>query len=512
MNSTVISSFQKMIDVNIPIIYIHDYDFVRIDELIRQVVGGKKVFEWNPATGTTDFITKFPKGFGEKQTLDSFLQEKYSEEEAKEKYLVLREVQDFIEEPKVKTLLALMSQRRLYDREYDTTIIIVSSVLRVPQEIEKYVSYLEIDFPNEEEINRLIDEHIEVNYYDKSKFKEEDREKLMPSLKGLTAYEIDRMLDMAMSSNGSLSAEDTEMILRQKKQMVKKSGLLELIDTPENLDSIGGMDALKTYLTNKAKVVKRIADARRYGVAIPKGVFIVGMPGCGKSLCAKASAALFESPLLKLDMGSMMGKYVGESEANLRKAIRIAEAAAPCVLWIDEIEKGFSGVGGNNDILTRMFGYFLSWMQDKTSSVYVIATANNADALPPELKRKGRFDEIFCVNLPTPGEREAIFKVHLSKRERKGCIKEAIEYKQLVATTNGFNGADIESVVNEAIEESFLEEKPSLSTDKLIEIANKTVSISKSCKQQIENMKKAFAENSFKDATTGKITNSSNKE
>lgn len=496
-----------MIDVNTPIIYIHDYDFVRVDELIRQVVAEKKVFEWNPVTGVTDFHTKMPKGFGEVQSLENFLQEKYSEEVAKEKYLVLKEAQDFIEEPKVKALLLLMSQRRLYDREYDTTIIIVSSVLRVPQEIEKYVSYLEMDFPNEEEINRLIDEHIEVNFYDKSKFKEEDQEKLMPSLKGMTAFEIDRMLDMAMSSNGSLSAEDTEMILRQKKQMVKKSGLLELIDTPENLDSIGGMDALKKYLTNKANVVKRMADARRYGVSVPKGVFIVGMPGCGKSLCAKASAALFESPLLKLDMGSMMGKYVGESEANLRKAIRIAEAAAPCILWIDEIEKGFSGVGGNNDIMTRMFGYFLSWMQDKTSSVYVIATANNADALPPELKRKGRFDEIFCVNLPNDEERKAIFNVHLNKKEQKGCVKETIDYQRLASATSGFNGADIESVVNEAIEESFLEEKESLTTQKLIDIANKTVSVSKSCKKQIENMKKAFAENCFKDATTGQITN-----
>ena len=131
-------------------------------------------------------------------------------------------------------------------------------------------------------------------------------------------------------------------------------------------------------------LVKQLAEAQKFGVSVPKGVFIVGMPGCGKSLCAKASAALFDAPLLKLDMGSMMGKYVGESESNLRKAIKIAEAAAPCVLWIDEIEKGFSGVGGNNDIMTRMFGYFLSWMQDKKSSVYVIATANNADALPPE--------------------------------------------------------------------------------------------------------------------------------
>lgn len=507
MNSQVVSSLRKMVDVNTPIIYINDFDFVRADEIIRSVIAGKRVLEWNPATGTTDFHTKAPRGFGDMQPLDSLLLEKYSEDVAKEQYLVLKEIQDYLDDPKVKSLLLLMSQRRLYDREYDTTIIIVSSILKVPHEIEKYVSFLEIDFPDEDEINRLIDEHIEVNYYDKSKFRDEDREKLMPSLKGMSAFEIDRILDVAMSSNGSLSAEDTEMILRQKKQMVKKSGLLELIDTPECLDSIGGMDALKTYLTAKSKVMRNIAEARRYGVSVPKGVFIVGMPGCGKSLCAKASATLFEAPLLKLDMGSMMGKYVGESEGNLRKAIRIAEAAAPCVLWIDEIEKGFSGVGGSNDIMTRMFGYFLSWMQDKTSSVYVIATANNAESLPPELKRKGRFDEIFCVNLPNRSEREAIFKVHLNRRDRKGCMKEDVDYNTLANATQGFNGADIESVVNEAIEKSFLDGQPSLLTDRLIEIARQTVSISQSCKKQIDNMNKVFAESSFKDATTGKITN-----
>ena len=354
------------------------------------------MFEWNPATGTTNFKTKECQGLGDKDTLEFFLKEKYTvESNLKEKFLVLKDIQDFIEEPAIKTLLQLIAQRKLYDREYNTTVIIVSSVLKVPQELEKYVSYLEIPFPNEDEINQLIDEHIEVNCYDN--FKNEDRKKLMPSLKGMTSFEIDRMLDMAMSSNGSLSAEDTEMILQQKKSMVKKSGLLELIDTPASLKDIGGLDALKDYLQNKSKVITDLPKAQEFGVSIPKGVIIVGMPGCGKSLCAKASAALFNTPLLKLDMGSMMGKYVGESEGNLRKAIKIAEAAAPCVLWIDEIEKAFSGVGGNNDIMTRMFGYFLSWMQEKQSSVYVIATANNADNLPPELKRKGRFDEIFCV-------------------------------------------------------------------------------------------------------------------
>lgn len=395
-----------------------------------------------------------------------------------------------------------MAQRRLYDLEFNTTIFIVSSVLKVPQEIEKYVSFLEIPFPDEKEINRLIDEHVEVNCY--SQLSAEDREKLIPSLKGMTVFEIDRVLDMAMSQNGSLSAEDKEMILLQKKQMVKKSGLLELIDTPEKLENIGGLGALKEYLKKKAKIMHQLPKAEKFGVSIPKGVFIVGMPGCGKSLCAKATASLFETPLLKLDMGSMMGKYVGESESNLRKAIKIAEAAAPCVLWIDEIEKGFSGIGGHNDILTRMFGYFLSWMQDKKSSVYVIATANNADALPPELKRRGRFDEIFCVNLPNEEEREAIFDVHISKRKnngRKREIKKDTNFTNLINETKGFNGADIESVVNEALEEAFLQNQSELTVKMLREVANRTNSISKNCKTQIEEMKKAFKENNFKDAT-----------
>lgn len=502
MNKIVISDFQKMIDVNTPIIYINDYDFVRIDEIIVEIVGNSKVFEWNPATGTTNFKTKESQGLGENDTLEQFLRDKYTVDvNLKEKFLVLKDIQDFIEEPAIKSLLQLIAQRKLYDRDYNTTVIIVSSVLKVPQELEKYVSYLEIPIPEEDEINQLIDEHVEVNCYDN--FKDEDRKKLMPSLKGMTSFEIDRMLDMAMSSNGSLSAEDTEMILRQKKAMVKKSGLLELIDTPEKMDGIGGMKALKEYLKNKSKVISDLPKAMEFGVSIPKGVFIVGMPGCGKSLCAKASAALFNSPLLKLDMGSMMGKYVGESEGNLRKAIKIAEAAAPCVLWIDEIEKAFSGVGGNNDIMTRMFGYFLSWMQEKQTSVYVIATANNADNLPPELKRKGRFDEIFCVNLPDKEERKDIFKIHLEKKKKS--LDDA-SLNSICQITDGFNGADIESVVNEVVEECFLSGVRELSKSVLEDIARQTISISKSCKKQIDNMKKAFKENNFKDATTGDPT------
>lgn len=499
MGNKVQLDFLKMIDVNTPIIYINAYDFVRVDDIINKVVGHCRLLEWNPITGRTNFFTKEPQG-EELQTLDSFLREIYLDEFFNnDRYIILRDIQDLIDTTEVKTVLQLMALRRLYDSTYNTTVIIVSGVQKVPTELKQFVSFLDMGYPDEDEINSLIDEHVEVNGYDS--FDDDDRQKLMPSLKGLTAFEIDRMLDMAMSSNGTLSAEDREMINRHKKQMVKNSGVLELIDTPESLDSIGGLDTLKNYLKIKAKVLQHLPEAQKAHVTVPKGVFIIGMPGCGKSLCAKASAALFDTPLLKMDMGSMMGKYVGESEANLRHAIKIAEAAAPCVLWIDEIEKAFSGVGGNNDIMTRMFGYFLSWMQDKTSSVYVITTANNADNLPPELKRKGRFDEIFCVNLPNEKEREAIFKVHLGKRGNKDLKID----NALLKATDGFNGADIESVVNEAVEEVFVKnldgKNDTLTSSVLLDKAKNTISISKSCKKQIDNMKKAFAESNFKDAS-----------
>lgn len=532
MNKNVVSQFKKMIDVNLPIIYIEDFDFVRVDEVIFESVGkDSKIVEWNPGTGRTK-IEWSKKEFEMRSVSDlqhdlvEFLKEIYSPNQNKPEpnpaFYILREIQDYIDEPAVKTLLALIAQRRIYDPGYDRTIIISSSVRKVPVEIEKYVSYLDIwpmPASGEErdvyigEIERIIREHGKENKYE---IKDEDKEELMLSLTGMSPFDIDRMIDMAMSNNGSLESKDKEMLQAQKKTMVKQSGVLELIDTPEKIDSIGGMKALKRYLENKAKVYKDLVKAQEYGVSKPKGVFIVGMPGCGKSLCAKASAALFECPLLKLDMGSLMGKYVGESEANLRKAIKISEAVAPSVLWIDEIEKAFSGVGSDdNGMLRRMFGYFLSWMQDKKSSVYVIATANNANNLPPELKRKGRFDEIYCVNLPTKEECEAIFKVHLGKKKDKSSKWKDIDTKAIAekyaATANriGCNGADIESIINESVEKWFLSEQTGerKTLDEIVgDVVKTTISINMSCKKQIEDMRKIFSESNFKDASTGKIS------
>jgi SpoVK/Ycf46/Vps4 family AAA+-type ATPase len=215
--------------------------------------------------------------------------------------------------------------------------------------------------------------------------------------KGFGEFEIIQILNLAYQRSGAIKDSDIEFILEEKKQIIKKSGMVEILDFKENVDDIGGLENLKEWLRNKAKIFNQLEKAIEFGVDIPKGIMIVGMPGCGKSLTAKATAKLFNVPLLRLDVGKLLGKYVGESEDNMRRAISITEAVAPCILWIDEIEKAFAGVGGanGNEVTTRLFGYFLTWMQEKNSSVFVVATSNDISNLPAEFLRKGRVQIYF---------------------------------------------------------------------------------------------------------------------
>jgi len=508
-----------MIDANLPIIYIQDYDFVRTDTLIDSVRLGEntRILEWNPAMGETQFslgkeipkkfFRKMMVGSGEAMSLEDFLRREVDREgdEENERFLVLRNVHEDLNDMKIVTLLQLLAQRRLEESPFNTTVFIVSSILNIPKELKEFISVFEIDFPDEDEIEKIIQEHARVN---ECEVREAVIEELMPSLKGLSCFQVDRMIDMVMSENGTFESKDKSMILQQKRIIVKKSGILDLVETPATLDDVGGLENLKDYLKKKQKIFSELEVAKSYGVSIPKGIFLVGMPGCGKSLCAKAAASLFGVPLLRLDMGRLQAKYVGESEANLRTAIKTAEAAAPCVLWIDEIEKGFATRNGENDIVMRMFATFLSWLQEKQSSVYVIATANNVDNLPPELKRKGRFDEIFCVNLPKASERQAIFKVHLRRFDntKMSCKLSDSEIETLAKKTTGFNGADIESVVDLAAESVFLKdavgEDKKITKSDVLSAIKATKSISTSCKGQIETMQKVFKTTGFVSASS----------
>ena len=218
----------------------------------------------------------------------------------------------------------------------------------------------------------------------------------------------------------AVGTDDVELAVEEKRQIVKKSGILEMVSAAEGIDDIGGLEELKTWLKRKAAILADLTRAKDFGVDTPKGVMIVGMPGCGKSLTAKAASTLFGLPLLRLDVGSLMGKYVGESESNMRRALQLADAVSPCVLWVDEVEKAFAGIGGAGaETTSRLFGHFLTWMQEKTKPVFVVATANAIANLPPELLRKGRFDEIFYVDFPSKAERAEILHVHLRKRAQE---------------------------------------------------------------------------------------------
>ncbi|WP_063998818.1 AAA family ATPase [Campylobacter hyointestinalis] len=287
----------------------------------------------------------------------------------------------------------------------------------------------------------------------------------------------------------------------KKSQFIKKSGMLEIIEVKETMANLGGLSVLKKWLKDKAHIIRNLDKARKYGVDIPKGVMIVGMPGCGKSLSAKITADLFGIPLVRLDVGRLLGKYIGESEANMQRALRLSEEINPCVLWIDEIEKAFAGMsnGNGHEVTVRLFGQFLTWLQEKSNSVFVVATANDLSGMPPEFLRKGRFDEIFFVDLPNFTERKEILKLHLEHRSKTKTAD--IDVFELAKLTDGFSGADLESVIKESFEESFIEGRESITTQNVIKKINETKSISVTIKDKIDSLKERISKMDIKKAS-----------
>lgn len=382
----------------------------------------------------------------------------------------------------------------------DATVIIISNTLVIPKELEKFITILEMDYLEGDEIRQTIRKFIKDN--DLKDIRESLLDEMAVAFKGLTEFEINNLLALAYADDGELTRGDLHLIFDQKQQIIKKAGILEMIPLKEKFEDIGGLENLKEWFRRKAKVYKNMEQAQKYGVDIPKGVLIAGLPGCGKSLSAKAAASLFEVPLLRLDMGRVMGKYVGESEGNLRKAIALAEAISPCVLWIDELEKAFAGIGGNGggvEVTTRLFGNVLTWLQEKESPVFVVATANDITKMPPELMRKGRFDEIFYVGLPDEREREKIFEIHIGRR-RPGDLKD-LKFRDLAEKTRGFSGADIEGVVKDAIEAAFADGKERVRTQDILDAVKNTHSLSEVMKDSLDKMTKEYESRKFKNAS-----------
>ena len=483
----------KYVDAGYPIIFINSFEEIKTDAIIKEVMGGREGLEWNGAKGFVDFRTKQPLIKG--KNLVGTLRLLDSDNELDRKFLVLKDAIGFLEEQEVTALLKDVALQ--ISQGLDTVIVIVSSIVKIPKELEKFITIVELEYPTQDEIKKQIGRFSEEQ---DSPISDSLLEEMSISFKGLTEFEIESLLATALAQNGMFTRQDLNLIFEQKQQMIMKSGILEMIPLKERPDDIGGLESLKTWLRRKAKVYKSINKAMDFGVDMPKGVLIAGVPGCGKSLAAKVTAQLFEVPLLRLDMGKIMGKYVGESEENMRKAISLAEAISPCVLWIDELEKAFAGIDGSgSEVTVRLFGTFLTWMQEKTSPAFVIATANDITKLPPELMRKGRFDEIFYVGLPNRKERKKIFEIHIAKRRKSDLSN--IDLDMLVSKTEGYSGADIEGVVKDAVENTFADDKTSLSTDYIISSINNTHSLSEIMKESLNKLSKEYETRKFKNAS-----------
>ena len=376
--------------------------------------------------------------------------------------------------------------------EHSKNVVIIAPSLVLPVDLQKDITVVDFDLPTLEEIKVLLDEMIYLNHDGgkKNALSYENKEMLCKAAQGLTFQEAENAFARAMaSSGGELSMDSLDIILDEKCQVIKKTGILEYINTNIKMYDVGGLENLKKWLLkrNNSWLEKAQKD---YNLPSPKGVLITGVPGCGKSLTAKAVSAMWQLPLLRLDVGKIFSGLVGSSEENMRKAIKTAEAVSPSILWVDEIEKGFGSCGNENDggTTTRVFGTFLTWLSEKTKPVFVIATANNINALPSEMLRKGRFDEIFFVDLPTKSERKAIFQLHLKKRLKRS-ISKSLEVTdtlldKLAEYTEGFSGSEIEQIVISALFEAFSKDRELKEIDLLTSIKN-TIPLSTTQSEQI---------------------------
>ncbi|MDI6783335.1 MAG: AAA family ATPase, partial [bacterium] len=315
----------------------------------------------------------------------------------------------------------------------------------------------------------------------------EMREKILHAALGLTLKEAENVFAKTIVQHGKLDEESIIEIFSEKKQIIRKSGLLEYYATTENFDEVGGLEELKEWLKTRSLAFSE--QARLFGLPAPKGVLFIGVQGCGKSLSAKAVSALWKVPLLRLDMGRLFGSLVGSSEDNVRRAIKVAESVSPTILWIDEIDKSFAGIHSSSfsdaGTTARVLGSFTTWLQEKTAPVFVIATANNISQLPPELMRKGRFDEIFFIDLPNFQERCDIFQIHLAKRNR---VPEEFDIELLAKEADGFSGAEIEQVIISALYDAYATHEP-LTTEMILHNIRETLPLSKTMREEIDQLR-----------------------
>lgn len=366
---------------------------------------------------------------------------------------VLRGFKPFLSDIKVNTHLISLIDRLKNDK---SALFFTGKDAQLEEPLRSYVASINLPLPSEKDFMVLLKqiysdiktrENIDLN------ISKRDLDRLIMNLKGLTLFEAKKVLTLILVEDGDLSKEDIQKVIESKKKLIEKEGLLEYYTAEESFGDIAALDGLKTWLKKREVIIEQPEEAKKAGLSFPKGILLLGVPGTGKSLCAKAVSKEWRLPLLRMDPAKLYSKYIGETESKFNKAMQISERMAPLILWIDEIEKAFaSGGEGDGGVSKRVIGSFLSWMQERKGDVFVIATANDVEQLPPEFLRKGRFDEIFFVDLPDFISRKEILNIHLKRRE---LSSEALNLEKLSELTDGYSGAELEQVIIGALYSSF---------------------------------------------------------
>lgn len=472
--------FKLLLRARYPLIYIPTYEEERVEAAIREEaanLGNRPVYTW-------DFVDGYQgnpndAGFGRRNPLQAleFIEKLSASAPA---VLILRDYHRFLED--VAIARKLRNLARLL-KSQPKNIVLLSPRIAIPDDLTEVLTVLEFPLPAAPEIKAEIERLLMATGGNSLSGKVLDD--LVRSCQGLSMERIRRVLARAIATHGELQPEDVDLVLEEKRQTIRQTQILDFYPATEQISDIGGLDNLKDWLLRRGGSFTE--KARQYGLPHPRGLMLVGIQGTGKSLTAKAIAHHWHLPLLRLDVGRLFGGLVGESESRTRQMIQVAEALAPCILWIDEIDKAFSGLGSKGDAGTtsRVFGTFITWLAEKTSPVFVVSTANDIQALPPEMLRKGRFDEIFFVGLPSQEERKAIFNVHLS-RLRPHNLK-SYDIDRLAYETPDFSGAEIEQTLVEAMHIGFSQNRD-FATDDILEAASQIIPLARTAVEQIQKL------------------------
>jgi SpoVK/Ycf46/Vps4 family AAA+-type ATPase len=481
------TELEVLIRAKYPLIYVLSWEERRVEVLLKRVAERrrKRLYTWTVTEGVVavDTVRPTPVDPGATSPLKALEYIAHSRDAA---IFVLKDLHLFIQDTRLLETITLI--RKLRDmvtplKKSEKTVVLLSPVLRYPVELEKEITVLDYSLPTRGEMSdalELIVRSARSRGDVQVDLDEVTRERVINAAQGLTASEAESVFAKSLVETRHL---DLDVIISEKKQLIRKSRVLEYFDMVEDIAYVGGMADLKAWLRKRGLAFSE--RARRFGLPEPRGLLLLGVQGCGKSLIAKSIASLWKLPLLRLDMGKVFSEMVGSSEENIRVALRLAESVSPCVLWLDELEKAMSGLGSSNrsdaGTAARVFGSFLVWMQEKTVPVFVIATSNDISSLPPELLRKGRFDEIFFIDLPDPEERYEIFAIHLARRHR-----DPLKYDlgRLSKETEGFSGAEIEQAIISALYDAFEAERE-LTEEDLLSNIRQTVPLSRTMKEHI---------------------------